>query len=130
MFSLDYTAPTNDAFAALDAGTVDSLLLPENKDKLIKILQYHVVAANADSSVASGDYPTLSGDNIKVENSDSGVMINDANVIIPYDVIASNGIIHAIDKVLMPPTAPTASIYEIASGAGNFSTLGESLFAI
>jgi transforming growth factor-beta-induced protein len=99
-------APTNDAFAALDAGTVDSLLLPENKDQLIKILQYHVVAANADSSVASGDYPTLSGDNIKVENSDSGVMINDAKVVIA-DVIASNGIIHAIDKVLMPPDDAT-----------------------
>ena len=97
------TAPTNDAFAALPAGTVESLLLPENLEQLQDILKYHVVAANAHSSgLASGDVDTLLGDHVEITVSDSGVMVNDANVVTP-DVIASNGIIHVIDKVLLPP---------------------------
>merc|ERR1712087_968134 len=96
-------APTNDAFDALPEGTLDDLLKPENKDKLVEILQYHVVAANAVStSLASGDVPTLSGDSVAVVVSD-GVTVNGANVV-KADVIASNGIIHVIDAVLLPPT--------------------------
>jgi len=98
-------APTNDAFAAVDPATLASVLLPENKDQLIDILKYHVVAANVPSSaVETGEVEALNGDKLKVDTS-SGVMINDAKVIMP-DIIASNGIIHVIDKVLMPPADP------------------------
>ena len=103
MFPFYDTAPTNDAFLALPAGTLESLLLPENLDQLTKILKYHVVSANAHSSTLStGDVDTLSGDPITVAVSDTGVKINEASVVIP-DIIASNGIIHVIDTVLLPP---------------------------
>ena len=142
-------APTNEAFAALPEGTVESLLLPENIDQLVDILKYHVVAANAHSSgLSSGNVETLNGDNVEVTVSDRAVTVNDATVA-TADVIASNGIIHIIDKVLMPPpaeepvtlpatteapiigsvTTPASdtpgSIYEIAGNAEDFSTLGE-----
>ena len=66
-----WTAPTNDAFAALPEGTVDSLLLPENLEKLQEILKYHVVSANANSaSLSSGEVPTLSGDSVTIDLSD------------------------------------------------------------
>merc|ERR1712087_171381 len=95
-------APTNAAFDALPEGTVEDLLKPENKDKLVEILQYHVVAANAHSSgLTSGDVPTLSGDSVAVAVSD-GVTVNGANVV-GADIIASNGIIHVLDAVLLPP---------------------------
>lgn len=96
-------APTNEAFAALPAGTLESLLLPENKDKLIDILKYHVVAANAlSSSLTSTDLETLEGDTVAIDLSGAGVKVNDADVVIA-DIIASNGIIHVINKVLLPP---------------------------
>jgi len=96
-------APTNAAFDALPEGTVESLLLPENIETLTDILKYHVVAANAASStLVSGDVGTLNGDTVKVDVSDGGVKVNNANVTIA-DIIASNGIIHAIDSVLIPP---------------------------
>jgi len=95
-------APTDDAFAALPDGTLDDLLA-DPTGTLTNILKYHVVAANAVSSgLESGDVSTLFGDDVKVEVSDSGVMVNEANVIVA-DVIASNGIIHVIDAVLIPP---------------------------
>merc|ERR1712176_1731091 len=96
-------APTNDAFAALPEGTIDDLLA-DPSGALTDILKYHVVSANAVSSgLSSGDVPTLQGDELKIEVSESGVMVNDANVIVA-DVIASNGIVHVIDAVLLPPT--------------------------
>eukprot|EP00584_Thalassiosira_punctigera_P005130 CAMPEP_0172536318 /NCGR_PEP_ID=MMETSP1067-20121228/8099_1 /TAXON_ID=265564 ORGANISM="Thalassiosira punctigera, Strain Tpunct2005C2" /NCGR_SAMPLE_ID=MMETSP1067 /ASSEMBLY_ACC=CAM_ASM_000444 /LENGTH=337 /DNA_ID=CAMNT_0013321369 /DNA_START=176 /DNA_END=1189 /DNA_ORIENTATION=+ len=96
-------APTDEAFAALPNGTLEELLKPENKDKLTEILKYHAVSANAlSSSLKSGKVTTLNGDAVEVKVSDAGVMINDANVV-KADVIASNGIIHVIDKVLLPP---------------------------
>lgn len=98
-----YTAPTNEAFAKLPAETLESLLLPENKDLLVNILQYHVVSANAhSSSLESGDVPTLNGDSVSIVVSDDGVEVNDA-MVVKADVIASNGIIHVIDTVLLPP---------------------------
>lgn len=96
-------APTNDAFAALPAGTVDSLLLPENKDKLISVLTYHVVPGRypASSLVGKrGSLTTVQGGSLHVNGTD-GVKVNKATVIMP-DVEASNGVIHAIDKVLLP----------------------------
>merc|ERR1712157_253182 len=96
-------APSNDAFAALPEGTIDDLLA-DPSGALTDILKYHVVSANAVSSgLSSGDVPTLQGDELKIEVSESGVMVNDANVIMA-DVIASNGIVHVIDAVLLPPT--------------------------
>ncbi|WP_422372391.1 fasciclin domain-containing protein [Hoeflea sp.] len=108
-------APTNDAFAALPDGTVDTLLKPENKDQLTKVLTCHVVAADAMSSAImkmvdddGGTHPvetvggctlnvTYMGDKIMIEDETGGV----ANVTIA-DVDQSNGVIHVIDKVLLP----------------------------
>jgi len=102
-------APTNDAFAALDDGVLDSLLLPENVDMLKNILTYHVAAGNIPgTAVTNGDVETLSGDSITIVVSDSGVKINEANVISTADVIGSNGIVYAIDKVLLPPLDASA----------------------
>lgn len=129
-------APTNSAFAALLEGTLESLLQPENVEQLTNIRTYHVVAASADSSSLSyGDTETLNGDLVEVSISDEGVSVNDANVV-TADIIASNGIIHVIDKVLLPPadTAPATtealveapesnSIYDIAASTTDLSTL-------
>ena len=96
-------APTDAAFAALPAGTVDSLLLPENKDKLVSILTYHVVAGNYPANSLAGTRGALTsvqGGGLHV-NGTNGVRVENANVVIP-DVAASNGIIHAIDAVMMP----------------------------
>ena len=84
-------------------GTLDSLLLEENVDALTGILTYHVVAANAlSSSLTSGDIETLNGATVAV-TVDDGVSVNDSTVVIA-DIITSNGIIHVIDAVLLPPS--------------------------
>ncbi len=96
-------APTNEAFAALPAGTVDNLLKPENKDQLVSILTYHVVPGNFPASSLAGQKGSLAtaqGGSLTADGTD-GVKINGANVISP-DITASNGVIHAIDKVLLP----------------------------
>jgi uncharacterized surface protein with fasciclin (FAS1) repeats len=94
-------APTNDAFAALPAGLVDALLLPENKDALTQILTYHVVSGQVlAADVVAGDVPTVQGTNITI-TTDGGVKIFDANVV-QTDVMATNGVIHVIDQVLVP----------------------------
>jgi uncharacterized surface protein with fasciclin (FAS1) repeats len=95
-------APTDDAFAALPEGTVESLLLPENKDMLVSILTYHVVAGKVMAAdVASGEVPTVNGETATVAVSDSGVMIEGANVV-KTDIKTSNGVIHVIDAVILP----------------------------
>lgn len=96
-------APTDEAFAALPAGTLDSLLLPENKDQLTAILTYHVLPGRVLSSDVLGNRvnaPTVNGATVHVDGR-NGVMVNDATVI-GADVEASNGVIHIIDKVLLP----------------------------
>ncbi|MFM9864079.1 MAG: fasciclin domain-containing protein [Micropepsaceae bacterium] len=97
-------APTNAAFAALPAGTVDDLLKPQNKAKLTAILSYHVIGSKIESSALAGKTmtspATLQGGTIAVDGT-KGVKVNDATVV-TADVKASNGVIHAIDKVLMP----------------------------
>ncbi len=94
-------APTDEAFAALPAGTIETLLMPENKGLLQKILTYHVVSGNVTSSdLSSGAVPTVQGSDVMVSLED-GVKVNDANVI-AADVIVSNGVIHVIDSVIMP----------------------------
>lgn len=96
-------APTDAAFAALPEGTVESLLLPENKDQLIAILTYHVlpgVVMSPDIAGKTLDAATVQGGTLAIDAT-SGVKINDANVT-AADVAASNGVIHVIDKVLLP----------------------------
>lgn len=96
-------APTNAAFAALPAGTVDNLLKPENKEKLTGILTYHVVAGNVlAADLTDGQIvKTLNGKDLKVSIKDGKVMINGANVT-AADLAGSNGVIHVVDSVLMP----------------------------
>ncbi len=96
-------APTNSAFNALPAGTVEGLLKPESKEALIKILTYHVVAGSIKASeLKDGQMvKTLQGGELKVTIKDGKVMINGANVT-AADLISSNGVIHVIDAVLMP----------------------------
>jgi uncharacterized surface protein with fasciclin (FAS1) repeats len=96
-------APTDDAFAKLPDGTVEMLLKPENKDMLLAVLTYHVVAGKVMSGDIAGKRvapETVQGRPIAV-NATSGVMVNDAHVV-AADVEASNGVIHVIDKVLLP----------------------------
>ncbi|QGX96964.1 fasciclin domain-containing protein [Roseovarius faecimaris] len=95
-------APTDEAFAALPEGTVESLLLPENKDKLTAILTYHVVPGKVMSSDLSNGMTaaTVQGGEVKIMT-DGGVTVDGANVV-SADVKASNGVIHVIDSVIMP----------------------------
>jgi uncharacterized surface protein with fasciclin (FAS1) repeats len=96
-------APTDEAFAKLPAGTVDTLLMPENKDKLVSILTYHVVAGKVTAAevVKLESATTVQGSDVKIAVDNGTVMINDSKVIMA-DVEASNGVIHVIDTVLMP----------------------------
>lgn len=96
-------APTDKAFAALPKGTLEKLLKPENKDKLVKILTYHVVpGALKSGSLKSGNVVTVEGSPVMVKLNAGKVMVNKANVI-KADIEASNGVIHVIDKVILPP---------------------------
>ena len=96
-------APTNEAFARLPAGTLEMLLLPENKDKLVAILTYHVVSGKvmAADVVTLTEATSLEGDAIVISASESGVMVDEANVV-ATDIEASNGVIHVINAVLVP----------------------------
>jgi uncharacterized surface protein with fasciclin (FAS1) repeats len=96
-------APTDEAFAALPEGLLDALLLEENRDVLVQILTYHVVSGSVPSSdVTTGDVASLEGSNISVVV-DGGVVLNDSATVITPDVEASNGVIHVIDAVILPP---------------------------
>jgi uncharacterized surface protein with fasciclin (FAS1) repeats len=97
-------APTDAAFAALPAGTVETLLKPENKAKLTAILTYHVVAGKVTAAdvVKLTEAKTVNGATVVVKVEGSNVMINNAKVA-TADIDASNGVIHVIDTVLMPP---------------------------
>ncbi len=96
-------APTDEAFAKLPAGTVDSLLLPENKAKLVAILTYHVVPGEvlAADVVKLSSADTVEGQALSISVEDGGVQVNGAHVT-ATDVMASNGVIHVIDSVLIP----------------------------
>ncbi|WP_299152342.1 fasciclin domain-containing protein [uncultured Tateyamaria sp.] len=96
-------APTDEAFAALPAGTVENLLKPENKDQLTAILTYHVVPGQTLAADLAGQrlsVATVNGANLHIDGR-NGVKVENANVI-QADVLASNGVIHVIDKVLLP----------------------------
>jgi uncharacterized surface protein with fasciclin (FAS1) repeats len=96
-------APTDEAFAKLPEGTLEMLLKPENKDKLVEILTYHVVSGKVMSTdvVKVTSAPTIQGKMLMVKVIDGNVMINKAKIIMA-DVKASNGVIHVIDTVLIP----------------------------
>lgn len=96
-------APNDDAFAKLPAGTVEMLLLPENKEKLIDILSYHLVSGEVRSAevVKLDSAMTVQGSGVDISFDNGTAMVNDSTVI-AADVEASNGIIHVIDTVLMP----------------------------
>lgn len=98
-------APTDDAFAALPAGTVESLLLPENQQQLVDILTYHVVAGKvmAADVINLTSATTVLGTDITITVRDGNVYLNDTVQVIITDVEASNGVIHVIDAVLLPP---------------------------
>jgi transforming growth factor-beta-induced protein len=128
-------APTNDAFAALPEGTVEALLEDPEGD-LTQILLYHVVdgIAMADAVVGLDSVDTLQGDAISIEIVDGSVILNGEVEVIITDIEASNGVIHVIDGVLLPPAMmPEAeelqTIAEIAAGDENFSTLVAALQA-
>jgi len=131
-------APTNEAFAKLPAGTLQNLLKPENKAKLVSILEYHVVAgaaAYARDLKDGEELKTLNGADVEVHIGHNGVRINNSDVI-KADISASNGVIHAVDKVLLPPALTATqlpyesrNIVEVAAGNKNFSTLVAALKA-
>ncbi|MEO1036616.1 MAG: fasciclin domain-containing protein [Pseudomonadota bacterium] len=99
-------APTDAAFAKLPAGTVETLLKPENKQQLIDILTYHVVAGKvkAKDVVKLSSATTVNGADVTIEVADGTVKLNQANVV-STDIMASNGIIHVIDEVILPPSS-------------------------
>jgi len=119
-------APTDEAFAKLPAGTLDSLLLPENKQQLTDILLYHVTPGKvmAADVTSLSTAPTLLEKDLSIKVDMGNVYINDAKVIIT-DIETSNGVIHVIDTVLLPPAEEAASntIVDIAVADGRFSTL-------
>lgn len=95
-------APTDEAFAKLPAGTVESLLKPENKDKLAAILKYHVLPGRVlAADVKTMEAKTALGQSVKLKVSDAGVTVDNAKVI-KTDLLAENGVIHVIDSVILP----------------------------
>ena len=102
-------APTDDAFAALPAGALDALLKPENKATLAKILTYHVLAGTVLSAdIKAGDVATVEGGTVKLAT-EGGVTVNEAKVL-TADIAASNGVIHVIDKVLIPSSVDVGAL--------------------
>jgi len=129
-------APTDEAFAKLDKALLDDLLKPENKDKLVAILTYHVVPGKVTAAdvVKLTSAKTVQGEEITIKADAGEVMINDARVTTP-DVMAGNGVIHVIDTVILPPSmkealaAPAKDIVDTAVAAGSFNTLASALTA-
>ncbi len=119
-------APTDDAFAKLGTAAVAELLQPENKQSLIAILTYHVVPTKVlAKDVRTAGVPTLNGQRLSVVASDATVRVDGAAVV-TTDILASNGVIHAIDTVLMPSDK---NVVQTAIDAGSFKTLARLLTA-
>lgn len=96
-------APTDEAFAKLPAGTLDDLLKPENKEKLRAILTYHVIPGKVTSAkvMTLSSAKTVNGQEVKITTMGGNVMVNNARVV-QADIVASNGVIHVIDTVILP----------------------------
>ncbi|MBL8090134.1 MAG: fasciclin domain-containing protein [Anaerolineales bacterium] len=119
-------APTDDAFAALPEGTVESLLLPENKQQLTDILLYHVVSGKVMAADVVGltSAPTVLGQDIAINVDMGNVYLNESVKVIITDIETSNGVIHVIDAVLLPPAAEESNtIVDVAVADGRFTTL-------
>lgn len=105
-------APTDEAFAALPEGLLEALLLPENKAVLQSILTYHVVAGEVFAAdVTTGDVTTVEGSTFMVDTSE-GVVINGVANVTATDIVASNGVIHVIDAVILPPGVDPAALLD------------------
>lgn len=123
-------APTDEAFSKLPEGTVQELLKPENKQQLTDILTYHVVPGRLDASrvVQLSAAQTVQGASVQIK-ADQGTVTIDNATVVKTDIGTSNGVIHVIDSVLMPPKKETksaqaaANIVDVAVGAGSFNTL-------
>jgi len=97
-------APTDEAFAALPPEVLDQLLQPENQDTLRQVLTYHVVPGSVTSpSITPGEVTTVAGEPVAIEDNAGTITVDGAAVVEP-DIIASNGVVHAIDQVLLPPS--------------------------
>lgn len=108
-------APTDAAFVQIGQAALTDLLKPENKAKLVGILKYHVINGSLTSAqILSLTLPrnvtTLEGNSVRVSNNSNNLMVNNANVIL-RDVMATNGVIHVIDTVLMPPKPSNSAAY-------------------
>ncbi len=114
-------APTDEAFAKLPAGTVETLLKPENRDRLIAVLTYHVVpgAVPASKVVGLSNATTLNGQRANIEVRSGKVYVDNA-LVTATDIDCTNGVIHVIDTVILPETK---NIVEVADAAGSFGTL-------
>lgn len=97
-------APNNNAFDKVPADVLEKLLMPNNKEALTKILMYHVISGEVDSSTIMGmsSADTLAGASVMIETEGDNVMLNSNTKVLKADIPASNGIIHCIDSVLMP----------------------------
>lgn len=117
-------APTDEAFAKLPEGTVSSLLKPENKSQLADILKYHVVSGRvySDAALKAGTAKTLEGSSIRIAVKDSVAMVNDSRLV-TTDIDASNGVIHVVDSVLMPPkpAQPHSSVSQTSQSSVSHS---------
>lgn len=116
-------APTDEAFSKLPKGTIDELLRPENREKLVSILTYHVVPGKVEASdvVKMKMAKTTQGESIKVSVKYGGVFLDGNTKVIKTDIVASNGVIHVIDSVLMP--SMKKDIVDTAISTNMFNTL-------
>lgn len=116
-------APTDEAFSKLPKGTVETLLKPENRDQLQAVLTYHVISGSVDlaGALAAKTAKTVQGAEVKIGFSDGKVRVNEA-ALLTADIRCSNGIIHVIDSVILPPK-PASDLLSVAERAGNFKTL-------
>jgi uncharacterized surface protein with fasciclin (FAS1) repeats len=112
-------APTDAAFGALPEGTIKKLVQPENRATLIKILSYHIVPGKIDSgAIKSGATESVEGSPLNIQAGAGSVSVNDAQVIRP-DIEASNGVIHAVNKVILPPDVQASLVSPQASSSIN-----------
>ncbi|MFG0257783.1 MAG: fasciclin domain-containing protein [Phycisphaerales bacterium JB043] len=120
-------APTDEAFARLPEGTIETLLKPENKQLLTSILTYHVVAGDVRASqvVTLDGATTVNGQRVDISVNGSSVMVDKASVS-ATDIVTSNGVIHVIDSVILPESR---DIIDVAVDAGSFTTLAAALEA-
>jgi uncharacterized surface protein with fasciclin (FAS1) repeats len=116
-------APTDEAFAKLPKETVAALLKPENRERLQEILTYHVIAESVDlaGALAAGEAKTVQGTPVTVKFAEGRIRVNEANLI-NADIECSNGVIHVIDSVILPPE-PANDLASVARRAGSFKTL-------